>query len=86
MICLKCRTAADARAPRDQHCGDAKCPCGHRTDRYRAPNGFAAIAAMYDQLARVGEAQNARVAAALRRVEPMPGDRVITFPHTTTEG
>lgn len=34
MICAPCRAAADARAPRDQHCSDPKCMCGHRTDRY----------------------------------------------------
>lgn len=36
MICQPCRDAADTRAPRDQHCNDPKCPCGHRTDRSRA--------------------------------------------------
>jgi hypothetical protein len=36
MICTQCATAADRRAPRDQHCHDPKCMCGHRTDRYQA--------------------------------------------------
>jgi hypothetical protein len=40
VICLPCRTAADARAPRDQHCNTvpgpgAACDCQHRTDRYQ---------------------------------------------------
>jgi hypothetical protein len=34
VICTTCAAAADARAPRDQHCTDPKCMCGHRTDRY----------------------------------------------------
>lgn len=37
MICPRCARAADQRAPRDQHCTDPKCMCGHRTDRYRQP-------------------------------------------------
>ncbi|WP_031514822.1 hypothetical protein [Streptomyces sp. NRRL F-5123] len=37
MICPPCARAADTHAPRDQHCADPKCMCGHRTDRYRAP-------------------------------------------------
>lgn len=37
MICPRCARAADQRAPRDQHCNDPKCMCGHRTDRYRTP-------------------------------------------------
>lgn len=35
MICKTCADAAARRAPRDQHCTDPTCPCGHRTDRYR---------------------------------------------------
>lgn len=35
MICPPCASAADRLAPRDQHCADPKCMCGHRTDRYR---------------------------------------------------
>lgn len=35
MICPTCADAAARRAPRDQHCTDPTCPCGHRTDRYR---------------------------------------------------
>lgn len=34
MICTPCARAADARAPRDQHCTDPKCMCGHRTASY----------------------------------------------------
>lgn len=35
MICRPCARAADARAPRDAHCHDPACTCGHRVDRYR---------------------------------------------------
>lgn len=34
MICPPCASAADRRAPRDQHCADPKCMCGHRVERY----------------------------------------------------
>jgi hypothetical protein len=34
MICPPCARAADARAPRDQHCTDPGCTCGHRVERY----------------------------------------------------
>lgn len=36
MICSRCRNAADTHAPANQHCGNDKCMCGHRTDKYRA--------------------------------------------------
>ena len=44
MICRTCATAADARAPRDQHCTSvggpgAACDCAHRTARYRTDRG-----------------------------------------------
>ncbi|NUP48078.1 MAG: hypothetical protein HOW97_12300 [Catenulispora sp.] len=35
MICKPCGDAANRQAPADQHCGDEKCMCGHRTDRYQ---------------------------------------------------
>lgn len=35
MICGRCADAADRRAPRDQHCTDPGCTCGHRVERYR---------------------------------------------------
>lgn len=35
MICAPCRDAADRQLPRDLHCVDPSCMCGHRTDRYR---------------------------------------------------
>lgn len=34
MICTPCAQAADTRAPRNAHCTNAGCTCGHRTDRY----------------------------------------------------
>jgi len=34
MICAPCGRAADQRAPRDQHCDDPGCACGHRVERY----------------------------------------------------
>lgn len=34
MICEPCARAADQRAPRNQHCNDPKCMCGHRVERY----------------------------------------------------
>jgi hypothetical protein len=37
VICPPGARAADTQAPRDQHCTDPKCMCGHRTDRYREP-------------------------------------------------
>lgn len=40
MICARCARAADQRAPRDAHCTDPKCPCGHRVERYRPVTGF----------------------------------------------
>jgi hypothetical protein len=39
VICPPCRTAADQHAPREQHCDDDKCMCGHRVDKYRPPTG-----------------------------------------------
>ena len=39
MVCQRCRDAADQRAPRDAHCTDPGCTCGHRTDRYGATTG-----------------------------------------------
>lgn len=40
MICRTCQDAADAHAPRDQHCDatpgpGARCDCQHRVERYR---------------------------------------------------
>lgn len=42
MICSLCAAAADARAPRNQHCNatggpGAACDCQHQVDRYRTP-------------------------------------------------
>ncbi|MDT0306150.1 hypothetical protein RM780_04130 [Streptomyces sp. DSM 44917] len=39
MVCPRCCAAADARAPRDQHCDanggpGAACDCAHRVERY----------------------------------------------------
>jgi hypothetical protein len=34
MICQPCARAADTRAPRDQHCTNPACMCGHKTERY----------------------------------------------------
>lgn len=34
MVCPNCRKAADARAPREAHCADPGCTCGHRTEDY----------------------------------------------------
>lgn len=39
MICAPCARAADARAPRDQHCNNPGCTCGHRVERYGATTG-----------------------------------------------
>jgi hypothetical protein len=36
VICLTCARAADRHAPRDQHCNNPGCACGHRVQRYRA--------------------------------------------------
>lgn len=36
MICAPCARAADARAPRDQHCTTTGCTCGHRVERHQA--------------------------------------------------
>lgn len=36
MICQPCARAADAQLPRDQHCDDPGCTCGHRVERCRA--------------------------------------------------
>lgn len=52
MICDLCCAAADRRAPKTEHCTDPGCTCGHRTDRYRALDGRAAVAAMYADLDR----------------------------------
>lgn len=60
MICLLCRTAADQRAPKEQHCTDPKCMCGHRTDRYRPLDGIAAVADFFDQFNRVTAEARAR--------------------------
>lgn len=51
MICLPCRTAADAHAPADQHCDaqpgpGAACDCQHRVDRYQ-PNPDHDISALH---------------------------------------
>jgi hypothetical protein len=53
MICTQCATAADRRAPLDQHCHDPKCMCGHRVEKYRPLDGLAAVAAMYDRMRAV---------------------------------
>lgn len=45
MICPTCTAAADARAPRDQHCADPKCMCGHRVERYADPAPLQHLAA-----------------------------------------
>lgn len=34
MVCPTCASAADRLAPRDQHCTDPGCTCGHRAERY----------------------------------------------------
>ncbi len=34
MICDDRTKAADRQAPRDQHCDDPGCTCGHRVERY----------------------------------------------------
>lgn len=59
MICSTCADAANRRAPADQHCGDPKCMCGHRTDKYRpAPEPgpedeeLSIIAALFQQQLR----------------------------------
>lgn len=53
MVCSTCASAADRRAPRSEHCDDPRCMCGHRVERYGPLNGFVAVAAMYDGLARI---------------------------------
>lgn len=60
MICPACMKAADARAPRDQHCTDPKCMCGHRVDRYRTTTGIDVVAEFYDQLQRIAQEAHAR--------------------------
>jgi hypothetical protein len=39
VICAPCARAADTRAPRDQHCDNPGCTCGHRVDRYGTTTG-----------------------------------------------
>jgi hypothetical protein len=51
MICSPCARAADIHAPRDQHCHDPGCTCGHRTDRYRTGAGFEALPSRMAQIA-----------------------------------
>jgi hypothetical protein len=52
LICRICATAADRRAPRDQHCTDPKCTCGHRVQRYRfAPGGILRNVPAIDEVA-----------------------------------
>lgn len=55
MICPTCCTAADQRAPRDAHCTDPKCPCGHRVERYRPVTGFDVLAAQYARLEAIAD-------------------------------
>jgi hypothetical protein len=47
VICQPCMDAADIHAPRDQHCHDPGCTCGHRVDRYRTGTGFEALTAFH---------------------------------------
>jgi hypothetical protein len=53
VICPTCRDAADQRAPRDQHCHDPKCMCGHRTDKYQPPTGLGMPAALHNRMRTV---------------------------------
>jgi hypothetical protein len=63
VICPRCARAADQRAPRDQHCADPKCMCGHRVDRYRTTTGLDVVAGFYSQLTEINAAALARLAA-----------------------
>lgn len=89
MICQPCAAAADARAPRSQHCTSeggpgAACDCQHRTDLYQPLDGLAAIARAYDRLARIGEAQTARMEhfreALLTRSDQIATDLTAALP------
>lgn len=60
MICQPCQQAADQQLGRDAHCDDPKCMCGHRVDRYRTSDGYAAFANFYNQLNRVTAQARAR--------------------------
>jgi hypothetical protein len=84
MICARCATAADHHAPTTQHCTSPYCTCQHRTDRYQSYDGFAVIAAFYDQLDSIARQEAARVEAAIARVEAdhQPDD-TIAIPRVT---
>lgn len=82
MICQPCRAAADARAPRDAHCHDPACMCGHRTDRYRTLTRLDALAAYYDGLQRViDQTTEVQPRTAVRPIS----DARMVFPNYWTE-
>lgn len=71
MICAPCRDAADRQLPRDLHCVDPSCMCGHRTDRYRKadPEPEVAVSGEVGQV----EGPPLEPGAALRHVQAQSG-------------